>query len=86
MSEIVGILQQRLDRPVAGHLVDDLVGEEVELLLIERQALAARVVSDIGAHLPRQFVRRQFVERREIELVDDLFVQLELDLDEVGTA
>ena len=80
------ILQQRLDRSVAGHFVDDFVGEEVELLLIERQTFAARVVPDIDADLPGQFVRRQFVERREVELVDDLLVQLELDLDEIGTA
>ena len=72
------ILQQRLERPIAGHLGDDLVRESVELLLIERQAFAANVVADISANLLCKFVRRHLLERRQIELVDDALVQLEL--------
>ncbi len=58
------ILEQRFDRTVAGHLGEDLVRENVELFLIERQILAAHIVADIGANLPCQFVGRQLLERR----------------------
>src|SRR5271163_1964680 len=51
-----GVLQQRFDRSIAGHLGGDLVGENVEFLLIEGQAFAANVVGDIGSNLLRQFV------------------------------
>jgi len=50
------VLQQRFDRSIAGHLGDDLVGENVEFLLIEGQAFAANVVGDLGSNLLRQFV------------------------------
>ena len=72
------VLQQGLERTIARHLGDDLIRENVELLLIERQAFAANVVADIGSHLLRQFVRRHLFQRRQIELVDDALVQLEL--------
>ena len=72
-----GVLQQRLDRSIAGHFGDDLVGENVEFFLIEGQAFAANVVGDIGSNLLRQFVWRHFFQRRQIEFIDDAFVQLE---------
>ena len=72
------ILQQRLKRAIAGHLGDDLIGEKIELFLIERQTFAAHVIADIGSNLFRQFVRSHLFQRRQIELVDDALVQLEL--------
>src|SRR5271165_2661444 len=74
------ILQQWLDRPVARHFVDDLAREEVQLLLVERQAFGARIISYIGADLPGDLVGRKLLEGGEVELVNDSLVQLELDL------
>ena len=71
------VLQQRLERTIAGHLGDDLVRESVELFLIERQAFAANVVADISSNLLCKFVR-QLLQRRQIEFVDDALVQLQL--------
>ena len=50
------VLQQRLDRTIARHLGDDLIRENVELFLIERQAFAANVVADISSNLLCKFV------------------------------
>ena len=72
------VLQERLERTVARHLGNDLVRENVELFLIERQAFAANVIADISSNLLRKFVGRHLFERRQIELVDDALVQLEL--------
>ena len=46
------VLQQRLDRPEAGHLVDDLVDEVLELLRVERDALGQHVLGDQRGDLP----------------------------------
>ena len=71
------VLQQRFERAIARHLGDDLIRENVELFLIERQAFAANVVADISSNLLCKFVR-QLLQRRQIEFVDDALVQLQL--------
>ena len=81
-----GVLQQRFDWTIAGHLGDDLVRKNVELLLIEGHTFAADVVGDIGSNLLRQFVGRHLFQRRQIELIDDTFVQLELFVEQTRPA
>ena len=72
------VLEQRLDRTIAGHLVDDLFGEQLELALIERNLLGAHVVGHIGGDLLDQLRPRQLLEHGQIEFIDDAVVQLEL--------
>src|SRR5439155_1611620 len=72
------IPQQRLDRAVAGHLVDDLLGKYLKLALIERNLLGADVSRHIGSYLLDQLLARQLLQHRQIELVDDSRMQLEL--------
>ena len=76
------VLEQRLDRAEAGHLVDDLIGEDVELLLIERYVLGANVRGHVGAHLPDKLGAGQLLEREKIEFVDDPPMELELFFDQ----
>src|SRR5437899_91925 len=72
------VLQQRLDRAITGHFVDDLCRKDLELTLIERNLLSANVSRHIGRHLFDQLFARQLLQHRKIELVDDPSVQLEL--------
>ena len=72
------ILEQGLDRAKTGHFSDHLVGEDVEFLLVERDAFGANIIVDIGLYLPMQFLWRKFFQQRKVEFVDDKAMQLEL--------
>jgi hypothetical protein len=71
------VLQERLDRAVSPHFVDDFVRENIELFLIEGQSRVTRIISHVGPDLPGEFFRRQFVERRQVEFVNDQRMQLQ---------
>jgi hypothetical protein len=72
------ILEQRFERTIARHLGDDLIRENIELFLIERQTFAANVVADKSVNLLCKFVGRHLFQHRQIELVDNALVQLQL--------
>src|SRR3954447_25394878 len=72
------ILQQRLDRTIAGHLVDDLVGKYFKFALIERNLFSADVSRHICGNLLDQLFPWQLFQHSKIELVDDARMQLEL--------
>ena len=70
------ILQERLDRTVAGHFSEDLIRENVELSLIEGEVLVTRVIADIRSYLLGELFGRKLFKSGEVEFVDDAFVQL----------
>src|SRR5262249_980066 len=79
------ILQQRFDRTIAGHFVDDLLRKYFKLALIERNLLGPDVRRHIGGNLLDQLLPRQLFQQRQIELVDDARMQLELLVEQGGT-
>src|SRR5258705_10641917 len=79
------ILQQRLDRNITSHLIDDLVGEYFKFALIERNLLSADVSRHIGGNLLDQLLPWQLFQQGKIELVDDPRMQLELLVQKGGT-
>src|SRR5882724_361143 len=80
------ILQQRLDRTIAGHLIDDLVGKYFKFALIERNLFSADVSPHIGGNLLDQLLPWELFQQGKIELVDDPRMQLELLVQKGGTA
>ena len=71
------VFQQWLDGSVAPHFIDNLVREDIEFFLIERQTAVAGVIAHISPDLPGELIRRQFIERRQIEFVDNQRVKLQ---------
>ncbi len=80
---MLAVLEQRLERPEAGHLVEDLGDEVVELLRIERQPLDQDVLRhellDVRAHL----VFGQLFQRREVDLLDQPAMQPDLGVEQL---
>ncbi len=72
------VLEQRLDRPEPGHLVDDVFGEGGELALVQRDLLGAHILADIGADFADEILARHPLEHGKIELVDDPGVKFDL--------
>ena len=70
MSLIVGILEQRLERAEADHLVDDVVDQRVELGGVDRHALLAGLFRHEIMHLPAHLVLGQALQRDQIDLLD----------------
>ena len=77
------VLEQRLERPQAGHLVEDLGDEVVELLLIERQPLDQDVLRDELLDVRAHLVFRQLLQRREIDLLDQPAMQADLGVEQL---
>ena len=77
------VLEQRLDRPEAGHLVDDLVDEVFELLRVERDALGEHVLGDQCGDLPPHLAFGYLLDRREIDLLDQPAVQPHLGVEQL---
>ena len=67
---IVGILQQRLERAEADHLVDDVVDQRVELGDVDRHALLARLFRNEFMHLPAHLVLGQAFQRDQVDLLE----------------
>src|SRR5690242_19894671 len=74
------ILQQRLERAEAGHLVDDVGDDPVLLLLIELHPLGAHHFLDQLPDLVAEFLDRELLDRREIDLVEQPLMQPHLDV------
>jgi hypothetical protein len=77
------VLQQGLDRPEAGHLVDDLVDEILQFLRVERDALGEHVLGDQRGNLPPHLALRHALDRREIDLLDQAAVQANLGVEQL---
>src|SRR6185369_11001289 len=75
------IAEQRLDRPESGDLVDDLLDDLLALVRAQRRLLGADELDHRIADLRREqcFVS-DALERREIEALDELAVELQLQL------
>src|SRR3954454_24327987 len=65
------VFQQRLDWPKAGHFIDDLIPEGLQLTLIKRNVFAPNIVSDIVADDADELLARHLLQIREVELIDD---------------
>ena len=78
------VLEQGLDRTETGHFGDHLIGEDIELFLVEGDALGADIIADIGLHLPMQLFRRKLLQQVQVELVDDAAMQLKLFVEQAG--
>ena len=77
------VLEQRLERPEAGHLVEDFGDEVVELLRVERQPLDQDVLRDELLDVRAHLVFRQLLQRREIDLLDQPAVQAHLGVEQL---
>ena len=77
------VLEQRLERPEAGHLVEDFGDEVVELLLVEREPLDQDVLRDQLLDVRAHLVFRQLLQRREIDLLDQPAMQAHLGVEQL---
>ncbi len=77
------VLEQRLDRAEAGHLVENFVDELGELLGIQRQTLDQDVLRDELLDVLADFVLGQLFERRKVDLLDQLAVQPHLGVEQL---
>ena len=80
---MLAVLEQRLERPQAGHLVEDLGDEVVELLLVEREPLDQDVLRDELLDVRAHLVFRQLLQRREIDLLDQPAMQADLGVEQL---
>ncbi len=77
------VLQQGLDGPEPGHLVEHLGAQLVQFGAVQRQALVADEVADQAAHLTAHLGVIQLVELGQVELVDQPAVQAQADVQEI---
>ena len=77
------ILQQRLKRAEADHLVDDVVDQRVEFGAIDRQAFLTRLFQNEIMHLPAHLVARQTFKRDQVDLFDQHPVQARTRVDDL---
>jgi hypothetical protein len=77
------VLEERLERSQARHLVHHLGDEEVELLGVEGQALGHDPVGDDAVDLAPKLLPRQLLERREVELLDETAVEANLRVEQL---
>ena len=80
---MVSVLEQRLDRPKPGHLVENFGDEIVELLLVEREPLDQNVLRDELLDVPPHLLFRQLLQRRQIDLLDQPAVQPDLGVEQL---
>ena len=64
------VLEQRLERPEAGHLVEDFRYEVVEFLRVERQPLGQDVLRHQLLDMLADFVLWQLFQRGKIDLLN----------------
>ena len=77
------VLEQRLERPEAGHLVEDFGDEVGELLGVERQPLGHHVLRDQRLDVGADLVLGQFFQRREVDLLDQPAMQPHLGVEQL---
>ena len=81
---MVGSLSSGSSGPEAGHLVEDLGDEVVELLRVERQPLGQRCIGRPAAGSARRISSfGQLLERREVDLLDQPAVQADLGVEQL---
>ena len=83
MSLIDRVLEQRLERAEARHLVEDFGDEGVELVGVERQPLDHDVLRDQLLDVRAHLVFRQLLQRREVDLLDQPAVQPHLGVEQL---
>ena len=69
------ILEQRLERTQARHLVENFRDEVVELLRIQREPLDQHILRNELLDVPADFFLRHLVQRRKIDFLDQPAVQ-----------
>ncbi len=72
------VLEQRLDRPEPGQLVENLGGEILELARVQQYALGAHIIRNDLGDLCAQLLPREALQHGKIEVVDELTVQADL--------
>ncbi len=77
------VLEQRLERAEAGHLVENFRDEVVELLRIERQPLDQHVLRHQLLDVIADFLFGQLFQRRQIDLFDQPAVQPHLGVEQL---
>jgi hypothetical protein len=78
ISVTVGSFSSGSIGPLASHCVEDLLGEDLQLLLVEGKLLGAHIVRHIGVDLLDELRARQLLQQSEIELINYARMQLEL--------
>ena len=74
MSETVAILQQRLERTMADHVVDDVLGDLLLLLLVEQQPSLVGELDDELCDARLQVGNAHADRQRGIDAAQDLFM------------
>ena len=77
------VLEQRLERAEAGHLVENFRDEVVELLGVERQPLDQHVLRHQLLDVVADFLFRQLFQRRQIDLLDQPAMQAHLGVEQL---
>ena len=83
MSLTVPILEQRLERAEARHLVENFRDEVVELLGVERQPLDQDVLRNELLDVIADVLFGQLFQRRQIDLLDQPAVQAHLGVEQL---
>ena len=83
MSVIDRILEQRLDRPEAGHLVEDLGDEFGQFLGVEREPLDQDVLRDELLDVLADLLLGQLFQRRQVDLLDQAAMQAHLGVEQL---
>src|SRR5262249_4829795 len=78
------VLEQRLERPQTGHLVDHVGDDPVLLLLVELKLLGAQGLPDQSADLLAEILKRQLLDGRQVDLVEQPLMQPHLYVGEAG--
>ena len=78
-----GVLEQRLERTQAGHLVENFRDEFGEFLRVQRQPLGQHVLRHQLLDVPADFVLRQLFQRRKIDLLDQPAMQAHLGVEQL---
>ena len=77
------VLEQRLERTEAGHLVENFRDEVVELLGVERQPLDEHVLRHELLNVIADFLFGQLFQRRQIDLLDEPAMQAHLGVEQL---
>src|SRR5690349_17277423 len=74
------VLEERLERTKADHLVDDIVGDLRLFALVELDAISLQQPGDDASRLFAKRLRRELLNCREVDLLEQPLVQPDLDV------
>src|SRR6185437_5481281 len=77
------IIEERLERTQTGHLVENFRDEIAEFLGIERKALDQHILRNKLLDVPANFFFGYFIQRREIDFLDQTAVQAHLGVEKL---